>query len=112
MRLNLRTIERNSEMIILGVVVRLVGTLLHQKMLQRSIIPICSQVHVENVLNPQIAYCKKRAAGAKKFRALRLNGQINVFTKLAEIMFNCALCVCPRFYFVDLTTLRFNLSPI
>ena len=31
--INLRTIERNSEMIILGVIVRLVGTLLHQKML-------------------------------------------------------------------------------
>ena len=60
-------------------------------------------VNVENVLNSAIAYCEKRAAGAKKFRALRLNGQIIVFTKLAEMMFNCALCVCPRFYFVDLT---------
>ena len=62
------------------------------------IIPICSQVHVENVLNHGIAYSQKRAAGAKKFRALRLNSQINVFTKLAEIIFNCALCICPRFF--------------
>ena len=80
--------------------------------IQRSIIPICSEVHVDNVLNSAIAYWKKRAAGAKKFRALRLNSQIHVFTKLAEIIFNCTLCVCPRFYFVDLTTLQFSLSPI
>ena len=35
----------------------------------------------------------------QKFRSLKSNGQINVFTKLAEIMFNRALCCLPPFLF-------------
>ena len=73
--------------------------------LQRSTIPKPLLVNVENALNSSIAYSQKRVAGVKRFWALRLNGQIIVFTKLAEMMFNCALCVCPRFYFVDVDSI-------
>ena len=79
----------------LSILYKSVHFLLVAGLVQRSIIPICSLVNVENVLNSVIAYCKKREGSAKTFDIWNLTVKL-MYSKIC-VQFNRALCYLPPF---------------